>query len=82
MAGSILCSLQWQATFFVHALFDFLQGPLHCLLFVCVLLFFSCTHIISLVPGECKLRENLHLTIVYRGSLGQCGEEKGDDNGT
>lgn len=53
--------------------FDFLQGLLHCLLFVGMLLFFFLYHIVSLVPGECKLLENLHFVIVYYGYLGWHG---------
>lgn len=60
-------------------LFDFLQGILHWLLFVCVC-FCSLTGVAFLVPPESELQEDL--PFVYFGSLEWCGEENEDDSGT
>ena len=69
MAGNVLCPgllISFRVFFTVF--------------YLLVCYFFFLNHIVSLVPGECKLHENLHFVIVYCGSLGWYGEEGGDAN--
>ena len=64
MAGNVLCPgllISFRVFFTVF--------------YLLVCYFFFLNHIVSLVPGECKLHENLHFVIVYCGFLGWYGEE-------